>query len=187
MVIFVFYLCFYQVWNHSNGQFNKCESHKHTNQQIAFFPLPMLLRTARLQQEQTSQSHLGLKHRHSQYQTSATCAFPQVEVFCSLYPPACCCRTLLSALGPCHVELPHGMCLWAVVTPLTPVRHTWKGFWSLRLSWAVAGPAHSVRNAGQQHSWKATPAPQGHHKQDPSLALYHLGLQTLMKTFLLWP
>lgn len=76
---------------------------------------------------------------------------------------------LLSAPGPCKAA--SGVCLWAVVTPLDPVRCTWKGFWSLRLSWAVAGPAHGVRNTGQQHSWKATPAPQGHHKWDPSLAL----------------
>lgn len=74
------------------------ESHEPTNQKIPFFPLLMLLRKARLQQEQTSQSQLGLKQRHSQHWTSATCAFPQTEVCAYLHAAV---ATLLSALGLC--------------------------------------------------------------------------------------
>lgn len=59
-----------------------------------------------------------------------------------------------------------------------------EAWWSCGL---LAGPAHGMRNAGQQPRWKAILAPQAHHKHGCNLSLYHLGLQACMKTLHLCP
>lgn len=79
-----------------------------------------------------------------------------------------------------HVKLPQG-CVSEVVAHLwVQCRHTWKGFWSLRLCGGQSSLWHEESRA------KAIPTSQAHHNRGlGDLALYPLGLPDPMKT--LWP